>query len=341
MTYPDGEVVEYEYNSRMMLDTVIGNATYVSDSQYDSAGRMTSRSLGNGLTQAFTYYDWNEKVNNIGQGGRLETLVTGALQNLSYQYDAVGNVKQIANSIAGETSIYGYDDLNRLTSWTLNSITEEYSYDSQGNLDVKNGLDLEYEDANHVHAVTHIGSTQKYWYDQNGNQVTRIVGADTYTLVYDAENRMIEVKKNDVTMAQFDYNGDGQRVKSIVNAETIYFAGGHFELNATTSEVTKHYFAGMSRIAVRKYIVPQSTTLTYLLGDHLGSTSLAVDASTGDVVETRYKPWGEVRWTTPSETLPTRYTFTGQYSYMDDSATDLGAAGFGLMFYNARWYDPL
>lgn len=26
---------------------------------------------------------------------------------------------------------------------------------------------------------------------------------------------------------------------------------------------------------------------------------------------------------------------------MDDSATDLGAAGFGLMFYNARWYDPL
>jgi RHS repeat-associated protein len=25
---------------------------------------------------------------------------------------------------------------------------------------------------------------------------------------------------------------------------------------------------------------------------------------------------------------------------MDASATDLGAAGFGLMFYNARWYDP-
>ena len=25
---------------------------------------------------------------------------------------------------------------------------------------------------------------------------------------------------------------------------------------------------------------------------------------------------------------------------MDDDATDLGGAGFGLMFYNARWYDP-
>ena len=48
------------------------------------------------------------------------------------------------------------------------------------------------------------------------------------------------------------------------------------------------------------------------------------------------------------KTIPTRYrvascrdAFTGQYSHMDDSATDLGAAGFGLMFYNARWYDPL
>ena len=32
--------------------------------------------------------------------------------------------------------------------------------------------------------------------------------------------------------------------------------------------------------------------------------------------------------------------FTGQYSYISDDATDLGSSGFGLMFYNARWYDP-
>ena len=34
-------------------------------------------------------------------------------------------------------------------------------------------------------------------------------------------------------------------------------------------------------------------------------------------------------------------TFTGQYSYISDSATDQTAsASFGLMFYNALWYDP-
>ena len=41
-----------------------------------------------------------------------------------------------------------------------------------------------------------------------------------------------------------------------------------------------------------------------------------------------YKPFGEVRYT--SGTLPTKYTFTGQYSNVSD---------FGLMYYGARWYD--
>ena len=45
----------------------------------------------------------------------------------------------------------------------------------------------------------------------------------------------------------------------------------------------------------------------------------------------RYKPWGEVKFTTANETLPTRYTFTGQYSHMSDDATDLGSAGCALI----------
>lgn len=111
--------------------------------------------------------------------------------------------------------------------------------------------------------------------------------------------------------AQFVFSSDGRRVrvasrreKSVFNNETIYFAGGHFEFNDTTNEVTKYYLAGAARVAMRKYIVPQTTTLTYLLGDHLGSTSLAMDAVTDEVIETRYRPWGEVRWNTENKTLP-------------------------------------
>jgi RHS repeat-associated protein len=69
--------------------------------------------------------------------------------------------------------------------------------------------------------------------------------------------------------------------------------------------------------------------LFYLLGDHLGSTSLTTDTNGIVVSEMRYKAWGETRYA--SGTTPTQYQYTGQYSY---------TAEFGLYFYNARWYDP-
>jgi len=69
-------------------------------------------------------------------------------------------------------------------------------------------------------------------------------------------------------------------------------------------------------------------TLNYLLGDHLGSTSLVTDSSGAVISQQYYKAWGEVRYA--SGNTPTKYTFTGQYSYTSD---------FGLMFYNARWVD--
>lgn len=359
MTYPDGEALTYGYNSRMLLESVIGASAYVSSALYDSTGRMTQRGLGNGLTQTYTYHAWNEKatVDGVltGQGGRLKNLTVGTLQNLSYLYDAAGNIKQITNPLAGETNLYGYDALNRLTSWTLNplpgtgGVTEAYTYNaSTGNLETKAGVTLQYNDAAHVHAVTNAGGNT-YQYDANGNQTTRVIGSDTFTLLYDAENRLVEVKKNSVTIAQFTFDGDGRRVKSVMGSETLLFVGAHYEVKnpGAGQQVTKYYFAGMTRIAVRKYTIPQSMNVEYFLGDHLGSTSITTDSTGAKVSEMRYKPWGEIRysWTANPSTAPayklTDYTFTGQFSHIDDPSTPEVTEGFGLMFYNARWYDPV
>src|SRR6266498_2737770 len=98
---------------------------------------------------------------------------------------------------------------------------------------------------------------------------------------------------------------------------------------------------------MRKYTIPQPMTVEYFLGDHLGSTGITTDTSGAKVSEIRYKAWGEIRysWTSGVATTPTyklsNYTFTGQYSYMDDPTTSGTTEGFGLMFYNARWYDPV
>ena len=66
--------------------------------------------------------------------------------------------------------------------------------------------------------------------------------------------------------------------------------------------------------------------MSYLLGDHLGGASAVVDGNGTVLSYQRYTPWGEVRvGDTPTTTLD----FTGQRR--DDS---------GLLFYNARYYDP-
>ncbi len=91
------------------------------------------------------------------------------------------------------------------------------------------------------------------------------------------------------------------------------------------SAATKYYYLGSQRVALRS-----SVGVRYLFGDHLGSTSVSADVSGGSVTKQLYKAFGETRFTSGS--LPTKYQYTGQYSNMGD---------FGLMFYNARWFDPV
>jgi RHS repeat-associated protein len=74
-----------------------------------------------------------------------------------------------------------------------------------------------------------------------------------------------------------------------------------------------------------------ATTLNWLLGDYLGSTSIITDARGNNPIKLLYKPWGEVRYS--SSTPPTTFLFTGQRR---ESA--LGGAE-GLYFYGSRWFD--
>lgn len=52
--------------------------------------------------------------------------------------------------------------------------------------------------------------------------------------------------------------------------------------------------------------------LNFIIGDHLGSTSLVTDNAGNVVSEMRYKAWGEVRHASGSEA--TKYQYTSQYS---------------------------
>jgi RHS repeat-associated protein len=70
-----------------------------------------------------------------------------------------------------------------------------------------------------------------------------------------------------------------------------------------------------------------TTGLTWLLTNHLGSTSVVATSSGSKSAEVRYRAWGEDRFT--SGTAPTSFWYTGQRV----------ETSLGLYFYGARWYD--
>jgi RHS repeat-associated protein len=127
-------------------------------------------------------------------------------------------------------------------------------------------------------------------------------------------------------VAGFVYDGDGNRVSATLGVTTTYYVGNYLEV--TDGEVTRYYYAGEARVAMRKGPAGQAGTLFYLFGDHLGSTAVTADSSGTRLAELRYTPWGESRFSAGDTPTPLR--FTGQR----EDAT------IGLYFYNARYYDP-
>jgi len=156
-------------------------------------------------------------------------------------------------------------------------------------------------------------------YDANGNLIYRLVDGAAHTLTYDAENRLVEVKRGSTVVASYVYDHSGFRVRQTIGGTTTAFVGTYYEIG---SEVTKYYFAAGVRVALRS----NTQGVKYLLSDHLGSTS--VTATVGGVYTRQlYTAWGEARYS--SGTLPTGYTYTGQYS----------ESYINLYWYGSRWYD--
>jgi RHS repeat-associated protein len=123
---------------------------------------------------------------------------------------------------------------------------------------------------------------------------------------------------------------------------TIYIGGLYEEditPGGTVAQYTSYYnFAG--KLVGMCRVVGTTSTQYRMVGDHLGSTSLIVDAqNTPQVVQRTYnKPYGEVAYSWSSSgggpTSLTSIGYTGQ-------RLEGGAGESGLMYYGARFYDPV
>src|SRR5206468_7848304 len=119
-----------------------------------------------------------------------------AYQDLTYGYDTGGNITTLTDVVNGN-QIFGYDELNRLTSASGPYGSQTYSYNEIGNM-LSNPLVGSYTYPTsgtasvRPHAVNTAGSNF-YSYDANGNRTC--VSSDQtcanpiQTLIYDFENR--------------------------------------------------------------------------------------------------------------------------------------------------------
>jgi YD repeat-containing protein len=262
ITYPSGYELNYNYSTG--INDTISRLSSLSDStgtleSYDYLGldivvrrghsqpgvdltyiKQTGESNGDAGDQ----YTGLDRFGRVEDQRWLDTSSGTATDRFQYGYDRDNNRLYRENLIdAAFSELYhengsssGYDLLNQLTDWqrgTLNSAkdsftgtpsrTQEWDFDALGNFDSQstNGTAT-----NHTHnkqnQVTGVGSAS-LTFDSNDNMTTDEMGR---TFVYDAWNRLVEVKSGSTTLASYKYDALGHRVQETVNSVTtdLYYS---------------------------------------------------------------------------------------------------------------------
>lgn len=249
--------ISYTYDMRghVLAEThTMGAASYVTRYQYDTAGRLSSLTYPNGrqisytrdalgrITQIDTSKDGIAATilsqatyrpfsgiqgyrNSAGQSyargfdneGRISSYtLSNKVQAITY--DAGGRIATI-NEVKNpdRQASYGYDTLDRLTSYLTPQTSQSYSYDAVGNRSTKtNGAaSTSYSYANNSNRLTQVMDSQvkPVATDPNGS----ITGNGINQFSYDARGRMITATTA-IGVVQYQINALGQRVQKNVPA---------------------------------------------------------------------------------------------------------------------------
>lgn len=216
---PTGERVEQVINPYgQLVKTKSDLGEYLKDQWYNRFASPTKSTIGNNLA-ARRYYDALGRVFRICVGKNCET---GALDGVLMNYtivnrDKVGNILKIKNDMRGGANLdlnYTYDNSYQLLRASGNPYTAQYDYDPEGNMLKKQEgnevVNMQYTDPLHKHAVTSVNGTN-YRYDANGN----LLEDEERSYIWDLDNKPVRIrmtKDGIVTVTEFAYDGDGNRV---------------------------------------------------------------------------------------------------------------------------------
>lgn len=238
----------------------------------------------------------DEEAAGDQQAGLPSRLATGSLQNLTYQYDAKGNLTSLTDGrSSNEILTYRYDHLDRLQT-VSGPYSQSYSYDALGRFAspyYKPGTVYSYPGAGqlHPHAPSTVGGST-FEYDANGN-LTGQVGEDR-RYDYDLENRLVtlRVRSSAAQLKAFQYGGDGglRVLKDAAGNGIRRYVSPEYQVDRGTGEGVLYYRFGGRAVAWAK-----GNDRRYLLGDPLSSVRAEVSTAGTELAQRRAFPFGTDR----------------------------------------------
>ena len=328
---------------------------------YDGLGRITKRTVSAGnatQTSNYTYVAGGFGANSTSPLVQTISQPTG---NLSYAYDANGNITSVSDG--SKTVTYAYDKIGQLTrvndpyDTMAGSVgtTWVYSYDLGGNIQSKKA---------YAYTTGTLGSAVKtipYVYG-DANWKDKLTGYNGTGITYDAIGNPLKDGKWDYSWVQgrqlrsmykgefgeagydeltFEYNADGLRTKkermyldaggSIAYQGIDYTLHGKDIVHLADNEHEMHfYYDAQNKPAVALYDGVAYAYMYNLQGDVIA----LVNASGTPVVRYTYDAWGKPlsKTGTLATTLGTLNPFRYR-GYVYDEET-------GLYYLRSRYYNP-
>jgi RHS repeat-associated protein len=347
----ENSLVKYNYDADgNMSEIEIGGQTV--RYERDIAGRLTNKSLPNGLHEKIEY-DLNGRLSGqrVTTGGGGNEIV-----KRNYSWDESGNLSEVRDSLRG-TRRYAYDAVERLQKverltqesnvferpedknnalipqdkrlWQADTSgldrdqileIEEFSYDGAGNLrqrksDQKGVKNFGYKKGDKLVERDNV----KFYYDAVGNLIEKYDKAGITIFEYDCDNQLKSVTKDNFK-TEFKYDAFGRRISKKHGTKLIEFSwDGDVLLGENDTEYLHEGFVPLARIK-------DSQIQTYLT-DYLGTPKELTDSNGKVVWQGDYDEYGRAEVTVNNSEQNIR--FQGQY---EDDET-------GLFYNRFRYYD--
>ena len=322
LTYPSNYTIHYCYTSEGMLRCITDD-TFKELWRAKSAntlGMPTQFVTGNGLISEYYYDPNNNKLTKIKtmSGDRI-------VQDYEYEYDDFSNMKSRTDVRHGQSELFTYDALNRLTSVVDNDGESVFCYDALGRMTSKTQSgQLVFSEAtygeNKPHAMKSAITTPDAF------------PSERMDLDYSTFGKVTHIQEG-TKQVSYQYGYDHQRIRAEENMdgqirEKIYVNDCEFITQPDGTTVTRTFLSGTTGVFAVVESVNGDTSLHYIHKDHLGSWTLITD-NTGEIEqENKFDAWGVCE---NAETLMFDRGFTGHEHIK----------GMKLINMNGRIYDPV